>query len=130
MKVQDQLLEKAIPFIKECYSELGQSSGKIEARLAEITEAIRYKGYYEHTLQELEHGAKMAWRNSNRCIGRLFWETLTVHDARYIETEEQMAEALFRHIETATNGGKIRPVITIFPPTHDRLREPLFIMTN
>jgi nitric-oxide synthase, bacterial len=47
MKVQDQLLEKAIPFIKECYSELGQSSGKIEARLAEITEAIRYKGYYE-----------------------------------------------------------------------------------
>lgn len=119
MKVQDQLLEKAIPFIKECYSELGQSSGEIDARLAEITEAIRYKGYYEHTLQELEHGAKMAWRNSNRCIGRLFWETLTVHDARYIETEEQMAEALFRHIETATNGGKIRPVITIFPPTHD-----------
>lgn len=119
MKVQDQLLEKAIPFIQKCYSELGQSSGEIEARLAQITEAIRYKGYYEHTRQELEHGAKMAWRNSNRCIGRLFWETLTVHDARYIETEDQMAEALFRHIETATNGGKIRPVITIFPPTND-----------
>ncbi|UKS25255.1 nitric oxide synthase oxygenase [Paenibacillus sp. HWE-109] len=116
MKVQDQLLEKAVPFIQECYAELGKSEAEITARLAEITEAIHHQGRYEQTLQELEHGAKMAWRNSNRCIGRLFWETLKVQDARHVETEEQMAEALLTHIDFATNGGKIRPVTTIFPP--------------
>ncbi|TXK75901.1 nitric oxide synthase oxygenase [Paenibacillus sp. N3.4] len=120
MKVQDQLLEKAVPFIKECYTELGKSAAEIEIRLVEITRAIQHKGYYEHTLEELEHGAKMAWRNSNRCIGRLFWETLTIKDARHLVTEEQMAEALLSHIEIATNGGKIRPVTTIFPPVHDQ----------
>jgi nitric-oxide synthase, bacterial len=119
MKVQDQQLEKAIPFIQECYNELGKSQARIDARIAEITQEIRYKGEYEHTLEELIHGAKMAWRNSNRCIGRLFWESLRVHDARLVETEEEMADALFRHIEVATNGGKIRPVITIFAPARD-----------
>ncbi|MEC0264288.1 nitric oxide synthase oxygenase [Paenibacillus anseongense] len=114
--VQDQLLDKAVPFIRECYAELGKSEGEMEARIAEITRSIGYKGSYEHTLQELEHGAKMAWRNSNRCIGRLFWETLTVQDARHATTEDEMAEALFRHIETATNDGKIRPMITVFSP--------------
>ncbi|MGO4274191.1 nitric oxide synthase oxygenase, partial [Paenibacillus sp. TAF58] len=119
MKVQDQQLEKAIPFIQDSYTELGKSQAQIESRLAEITQAIRFKGEYQHTLEELEYGAKMAWRNSNRCIGRLFWESLRVHDARHVETEEEMADALFRHIEVATNGGKIRPVITIFPAARD-----------
>lgn len=124
MKVQDQLLEKAIPFIRECYSELRLSTSETEARIAEIARSIGHKGYYEHTLQELEYGAKMAWRNSNRCIGRLFWESLTVHDARHVTTEEEMAEALFRHIETATNDGKIRPLITIFSPKLARDEAP------
>lgn len=123
MKVQDQQLEeviaKASEFIQECYQELGKSQTQAVKRIADITEAIRHKGDYEITFEELEHGAKMAWRNSNRCIGRLFWESLRVHDARHIETETGAAEALFQHIETATNGGKIRPVITIFPPSRD-----------
>ncbi|MBD0379439.1 nitric oxide synthase oxygenase [Paenibacillus sedimenti] len=119
MKDPDRLLEEAVSFIEECYRELGKGRGEIETRLDEINRHIRDKGYYEHTVQELQHGAKMAWRNSNRCIGRLFWETLKIHDARHIETEEQIAEALFQHIETATNGGKIRPVVTIFPPAHE-----------
>ncbi|MFD0695661.1 nitric oxide synthase oxygenase [Paenibacillus sp. GCM10027628] len=116
MKEPDRLLEEAISFIKDCYHELGKDQDATETRLAEIDRHIRDNGYYEHTTEELQHGAKMAWRNSNRCIGRLFWETLKIHDARHMETEEQIAEALFQHIETATNGGKIRPVVTIFPP--------------
>ncbi|NEW09261.1 nitric oxide synthase oxygenase [Paenibacillus sp. SYP-B3998] len=127
MKHQDQLLEDqdqlqlfeaASSFIVECYSELGKDQMAVQNRLAEIKQHVHDHGYYEHTMEELHHGAKMAWRNSNRCIGRLFWETLQIHDARHIETEEQGIEALFHHIETATNGGKIRPVVTIFPPAH------------
>ncbi|MNI18836.1 Nitric oxide synthase oxygenase [compost metagenome] len=110
------LLEKAEHFICNCYSELGLTTVQRKQRIDEIKQEINESGSYKHTTEELQHGAKMAWRNSNRCIGRLFWQTLQVLDARHIETEEAVAEALYHHIEYATNGGKIRPLITIFKP--------------
>lgn len=113
------LIEAAERFIQTSYSELGKTRDETEARLREVRSAIAQNGYYEHTPEELQYGAKMAWRNSNRCIGRLFWESLHVFDARQVETEAEMAHALFRHIEYATNEGKIRPTITIFAPSVD-----------
>ncbi|MED4583590.1 nitric oxide synthase oxygenase [Brevibacillus choshinensis] len=112
-------LEAAERFIHTCYGELEKTPQETESRLMEVRKSIAEHGTYEHTSEELRHGAKMAWRNSNRCIGRFFWETLHVFDAREAETEEQMAEALFRHIEYASNGGKIRPTITVFAPNEE-----------
>lgn len=60
--------------------------------------------------------AKEAWRNSVRCIGRLHWKSLKVNDARSLNTSDEIYEALLHHIETATNGGAIRPTTTIFKP--------------
>ncbi|RXZ83334.1 nitric oxide synthase [Paenibacillaceae bacterium] len=108
------LLQEAEQFIKSCYQELGKSNDETASRLKEVNQAIACNGTYEHTLEELQHGAKMAWRNSNRCIGRLFWDTLHVMDARDADTEEAIAAKLIEHIEFATNGGKIRPVVTVF----------------
>jgi len=110
------LLEEAKCFIETCYRELNKTPDEITSRLSVVERSIVERGGYEHTEEELQHGAKMAWRNSSRCIGRLFWETLKVKDARHINTEAGMAQALFEHIKYATNGGKIRPVITIFKP--------------
>ncbi|TBL70532.1 nitric oxide synthase oxygenase [Paenibacillus thalictri] len=112
------LYEQAAHFIVRAYQELGKSQHEAERRLSEIQRSIELTGFYEHTSEELRHGAKMAWRNSNRCIGRLFWESLHVFDARDADTEEKAAEMLCRHIEFATNGGKIRPAITVFGPSH------------
>lgn len=114
-----QMWEAAERFIRTCYGELEKSAQETELRLQEVRESIARHGAYEHTAEELAHGAKMAWRNSNRCIGRFFWETLHVFDEREARTEEEMAEALFRHIEYATNGGKIRPAITVFAPRRE-----------
>ncbi|MFE7062224.1 nitric oxide synthase oxygenase [Sutcliffiella sp. NPDC057660] len=108
------LLQKAEEFIKQCYSELEKSSEELALRLKEIKDDIQINGTYEHTYEELEHGAKMAWRNSNRCIGRLFWNALHVIDRRLLDNEETIAKALLHHIDFATNKGKIRPTITIF----------------
>jgi nitric-oxide synthase len=108
MSTYEWVLEEAEKFVRSSYSELGKSPIEIENRLLEIQQAIAASGTYEHTYEELKHGAKMAWRNSNKCIGRLFWNILEVYDMRSLETEEQIAEALFQHIELATNGGKIR----------------------
>ncbi|MFX3623650.1 MAG: nitric oxide synthase oxygenase [Ectobacillus sp.] len=122
MLTKDALLQEAEQFIRTCYEELGKSKAETEKRLLEVGGKIEADGTYEHTFEELEHGARMAWRNSNRCIGRLFWNTLTVFDEREATTAEEMFRALLHHIEFATNNGKIRPAITIFRAQHPQMR--------
>ncbi len=96
-----------------------QECGKFDAyagRLAEIHREIKYSGTYWQTYDELAYGAKVAWRNNTRCIGRLHWNALTVRDMRHAETADQIYAALVDHLRLATNGGKIRSTITIFAP--------------
>ncbi|SDW03126.1 nitric-oxide synthase [Marininema mesophilum] len=113
---QEDCLAKARKFILDCYQELGHSPKEIQQRVAEVEESIRNTGEYTHHFKELEHGAKIAWRNSNRCIGRLFWDSLHVLDARHLRTEKEIFTSLCDHLRYATNQGKIRPTITIFKP--------------
>ncbi|MFB5189397.1 nitric oxide synthase oxygenase [Alicyclobacillus fastidiosus] len=110
------LYEKAKSFLECCYGELGKSATQLERRLEAVAAEIRSSGTYQHTYEELEHGAKMAWRNSNRCIGRLFWNSLNVFDHRGLRSVEEIRDAVFAHIRYATNEGRIRPTISVFPP--------------
>ncbi|MEC0184372.1 nitric oxide synthase oxygenase [Paenibacillus peoriae] len=114
MEVKQQLLHEAEQFIYTCYEELGRSRDEAEARLLDICHDIETTGTYDHTFEELEHGALMAWRNSNRCIGRLFWDKLLVRDARNASDTEEVANELLEHIRIGTNGGKIKPTLTVF----------------
>jgi nitric-oxide synthase len=56
----------------------------------------------------------MAWRNSNRCIGRIFWKSLKIFDARQADTDDEIFNALQEHIDFAFNKGNIRSTITVF----------------
>ncbi|ADI00434.1 nitric oxide synthase oxygenase [Salisediminibacterium selenitireducens] len=107
--------EQAEAFIRQCYKELGKED-QTGMRIEEIRRSFDETGLYRHTGEELVHGAKMAWRNANKCIGRLFWDTLSVHDARDAVTEDDVYKALVEHLRTATNGGRIKPLITVFAP--------------
>lgn len=121
---REELIGEARAFIEQCYAELDKEV-EIEGRVAAIEAEIERTGYYEHTIEELTHGARMAWRNSNRCIGRRFWDTLEVRDARDCRTPEEVHEECCDHIEYATNDGDLIPTITIFPPAEavdDELR--------
>ena len=89
-------------------------------RVAQVQEEIERTGTYWHTYEELAFGARVAWRNSSRCIGRLYWKTLQVVDRRHLATEEEIFQALVEHIQRATNGGKIEPMMTIFRPSLPR----------
>ncbi|MBF7020578.1 nitric oxide synthase oxygenase [Staphylococcus sp. 18_1_E_LY] len=112
------MLNEAKKFIKTMYTELNFKSADMTQRLIEVENEINQTGTYYHTQQELEYGAKMAWRNSNRCIGRFYWQSLTVEDARGIEQEDDFINSIENHIVQATNNGKIKPYITIFHPEH------------
>ncbi|XP_046390490.1 nitric oxide synthase-like protein isoform X2 [Ischnura elegans] len=76
-------------------------------------------GTYKLTETELVFGAKLAWRNSVRCIGRIQWSKLQVFDCRYVTTTSGMFEALCNHIKYSTNKGNIRSAITVFPQRTD-----------
>jgi nitric-oxide synthase len=105
---------EAKEFIETCYKELGHNEEEIRERIREVQIEIDEKATYTHTYEELAHGARMAWRNSNRCIGRLFWESMHVLDQRLLETEEEIANALFFHLQYGTNEGRVIPTISIF----------------
>jgi nitric-oxide synthase, bacterial len=84
-------------------------------RLRVVRREIDQTGTYWHTQAELTHGARVAWRNSNRCIGRLFWESLRLRDMRHVTTEEEVFASCVEHLNEAYNGGKILPMMTVFP---------------
>ncbi len=86
------------------------------SRQREIEGEIAARGTYHQTFEELEHGARMAWRNSTRCVGRKYWPSLAVRDCRHLESPEEMFAALVDHIRLSTNGGTIRPMITVLAP--------------
>jgi nitric-oxide synthase, bacterial len=102
------------------YLELFHRETGIPHRLADRLEVVRREidrtGTYWQTVDELTHGARVAWRNSNRCIGRLYWESLRLRDMRHLATAEEIFVSCVEHLREAYNGGTIRPVITVFPP--------------
>jgi nitric-oxide synthase len=62
---------------------------------------------------------RMAWRNSTRCVGRFFWQSLQVRDCRDLCDADDVFEACLEHLRFATNGGKIRSVLTVFPAAQE-----------
>ena len=94
------------------------------ARWQQVEQEFRTTSTWRKTAEELGFAARVAWRNSTRCVGRLYWEGLALRDFRHVATGEGMLDAIMGHIEMATNGGSLRPVITVFPPRSPDGRGP------
>ena len=110
----DSLLVSAERFITLFHSE--NRAGPPDGRLLQVRLEIEATGTYRHTPAELAFGARVAWRNSSRCIGRLYWRSLRVRDRRELTAAPDIAAESVAHLHEATNGGRIRPVITVFAP--------------
>src|SRR5947209_6807350 len=106
-------------------------AGPVGRRLRAVHAEIAATGTYVHTGPELAFGAKVAWRNASRCIGRLYWHSLLVLDRRNSTTAGQIFQDLVTHLRVAGGGGpwggdeeragarrpgQIRPVISVFAP--------------
>jgi nitric-oxide synthase, bacterial len=115
-QTRQQLLLEAKEFLAMFHQECGLHQYYLE-RSAQVQDEIERTGTYWHTYEELAFGARVAWRNSSRCIGRLYWRTLQVVDRRHLSTEEEIFKALVEHIQLATNGGRIQSMMTIFRPS-------------
>jgi nitric-oxide synthase len=114
------LLEKAEMYLKLCYRELDKEH-LYENRWLEVKKDIKQKGTYNLLEFELNYGTKVAWRNSNKCIGRLFWKAMDVFDRRSLSSTDAIFESLFEHINLATNGGNIKSTISVYDPNKEIL---------
>ncbi|KAK2519551.1 hypothetical protein Q9966_013840 [Columba livia] len=111
-----ELLGLARDFISQYYLSLRRENSPAHAqRLREVEAAIAATGTYQLLEPELVFGAKQAWRNAARCVGRIQWNKLQVFDARDCASVAEMFSFLCTHIQYATNRGNIRSAITIFP---------------
>ncbi|MGW4403992.1 nitric oxide synthase oxygenase [Nonomuraea sp. NPDC004702] len=108
-------LREAERFIRLFHAE-NPSAGGLAARLRDVARDVARHGTYVHTFEELEFGARVAWRNSGRCIGRLYWRSLKVRDRREVTTAEGVAVECVAHLREATGEGRIRPTVTVFAP--------------
>ncbi|MCP2308599.1 nitric oxide synthase oxygenase [Kitasatospora paracochleata] len=106
---------QAAAFVRQFHEETA-SAGHPGPRIREVLAEIAETGTYRHTAAELAFGARLAWRNSARCIGRLYWRSLVVRDRREVTGPEEIAAECFGHLRAATNGGRIRPMVTVFAP--------------
>lgn len=76
-------------------------------RINQIEDQIIRTGTYDLTDEELLFGAKTAWRNAARCIGRIQWNKLKLFDYRHITTAKEMFDALCNHLSYCQNGGNL-----------------------
>ncbi|HEY2242525.1 MAG TPA: nitric oxide synthase oxygenase [Streptosporangiaceae bacterium] len=124
----DQLMDRAEQFITLFHEE--NNLGSPEHRIRQVRREIEFSGSYWHTPAELTFGARVAWRNSSRCIGRLYWHSLRVRDRREVFTAKDVAAEAVTHLREATNGGRIRPMITVFAPDTPDVPGPRIISSQ
>ncbi|MER8044478.1 nitric oxide synthase oxygenase [Streptomyces sp. NPDC094032] len=106
---------EAEAFVRQFHREQPRA-GDVESRVREVLGEIDRSGTYEHSPAELAFGARVAWRNAARCIGRLYWRSMVVRDLRHVTAPDDIAAECFEHLRLAGNGGRIRPVVSVFAP--------------
>ncbi|XP_076549445.1 nitric oxide synthase isoform X3 [Osmia lignaria lignaria] len=117
---REEILVHAKDFLEQYFSSIRRLNSEAHRfRWDSVQKEVLVTGTYQLTETELVFGAKLAWRNAARCIGRIQWSKLQVFDCRYVTTTSGMFEALCNHIKYSTNKGNIRSAITIFPQRTD-----------
>src|SRR5271170_4207150 len=85
-----ELLAAAERFITQFHDE-SLRAGAFADRMRQVRDEVKSHGTYRHTPEELAFAARVAWRNSSRCIGRMYWRTLRVRDRRQVSAADQIA---------------------------------------
>lgn len=105
-----------VGWIQQYAREVHKDDEWVAWRVAQAAPGYEDRGTYIQTYDEVSTAARVAWRNSARCIGRLYWRSLVVRDRRDADSAEAIFSACVDHLRISTNGGRIRPTLTLFAP--------------
>lgn len=109
LRPPQKVMKHAFDFISQYYAHLNElNSTGHGLRMSQIKDQILKDGTYDLTSEEILFGAKTAWRNSARCIGRANWNKIKLFDCRHVTSTAEMFEALCNHIKYSQNEGHIR----------------------
>jgi nitric-oxide synthase, bacterial len=108
------MLNEAKKFLLQIQTE---GASVAATRSVEIHKEIHATGSYLMNEEELLWVAKLAWRNSEKCIGRLHWENMKIIDAQRANSAQEVFESCVEFIRLSTNGGRIQPMMCFFPPS-------------
>ncbi|GMH45883.1 hypothetical protein BSKO_13846 [Bryopsis sp. KO-2023] len=111
----DKLMREAFEFQDLFHAEFKSSKSTKAERRLEIERQVRLTGTYTHTFEELQHGARVGWRNAPKCANRKVWAELQLLDRRDVHTNEGMFEACLEHFKMAQKKKVTDSFITIFP---------------
>lgn len=80
-RTEEEVVRLAHSFFDQYYASIKRLHSRAhEQRWKEVLAEIKETGTYELTETELIFGAKLAWRNAPRCIGRIQWSKLQVEN--------------------------------------------------
>jgi nitric-oxide synthase, bacterial len=108
-------LEAAEEFLR-MFHDAHPEAGPVGQRLAQVRTEVADTGTYRHTPQELAYGARVALRDSGWCTSGVPWRRLKVRDLRGLRNSAAVAAECVQHLRLSTNGGEIRPLVTVFAP--------------
>ena len=107
--------DETVQFLRGYYAE-EEPGIDPRRRIQEVQATLEQTGTWEKSTKELGFAARCAWRNAERCVGRLHWGGLHLKDCRLLREPDAIAAALWDHLQFAFNGGDLRPAITLFAP--------------
>ena len=108
-------LDAAEEFLR-MFHDAHPEAGPLSQRLLQVRTEIADTGTYRHTPQELAYGARVALRDSGWCTSGVPWRRLKVRDLRGLRNAAAVAAECVQHLRLSTNGGEIRPLVTVFAP--------------
>lgn len=108
------LTREALEYVDLFYHEMKLPEAARAAREAEVRDSIARTGTYVQTFAELEHGARVSWRNAAKCINRQAHMELCVLDCRECTTNQQMFDAIVHHLKLASAGEAIVACMSVF----------------
>ncbi|XP_017772421.1 PREDICTED: nitric oxide synthase, salivary gland-like [Nicrophorus vespilloides] len=78
-RAKEEILNHAKDFLNQYFTSIRRLNTPAHmSRLEQVEKEIETTGGYELSETELIYGAKLAWRNSVRCIGRIQWSKLQI----------------------------------------------------
>ena len=101
---EEEVVAKAREFFQEYQADQSARGEEVEeGRMAEVEEEMGRSGTYTLRSEELEFGARTAWRNAARCPARVIWRNLALVDKREVETAEEMFKAICEHMKVTAD---------------------------
>jgi len=122
--VQQRLMREAIEFQELFHGELDSVPATRTERIKAVLNEICQTGMYTQSSEEIEFGARVAWRNTAKCANRSFWNELVVRDRRKVTTNREMYKECLLHLEKAIETRLTSSIMTVFPARNTENQSP------